>query len=246
MTYAERPAARDGVVLWRSVSEAAQPSLILPDGCLDLLWDGSRLIVAGPDTVARTHVPGALPEDAPVAPSAPVPLGATRFTALRFGAATGPAALGVAASDVVDRLVPLEDLWGTRRTRELAERVAAAETRTRGGAAHALESWLRSAPEPADPLGRRVFGMARAGVPVAEMADRAGFSARQLQRRSQELFGYGAGHLLRVLRLQRALARARAGVPLARAAADAGYCDQAHLSRETKSLTGTTPRTLLS
>ncbi len=80
---------------------------------------------------------------------------------------------------------------------------------------------------------------------MAEIADRAGFSARHLQRRSRELFGYGAGHLLRVLRLQRALTQARSGRPLATVAADVGYCDQAHLSREVRALTGRTPGQLL-
>lgn len=224
MTYSERPASRPGVVLWRNEPDpgGAKPSLILPDGCLDLIWNGERLLIAGPDTTAHLHVPR----------------GDESFTALRFGAATGPAALGVAAGEVVDRLVPLEDVWGTKRTALLEEQVAA------GGAA-ALERWLRDAPEPDDLLGSRVFGMAGAGLPVAEIADQVGFSARQLQRRSKELFGYGAGHLLRVLRLQRALARARAGRPLAEVAAETGYFDQAHLSREVRALTGTTPTALL-
>jgi AraC-like DNA-binding protein len=222
MTYSEQPATRPGVVLWQSGPDPGGPKLILPDGCLDLMWDGEHLLIAGPDTAAHLHVPR----------------GEESFTALRFGAATGPAALGVVASEVVDRLVPLEDVWGTRRTALLEEQVAA-------GGAEALERWLRDAPEPADSLGGRVFGMARAGLSVAEIADQVGFSARQLQRRSKELFGYGAGHLLRVLRLQRALARARAGRPWSEVAADTGYYDQAHLSREVRALTGTTPTALL-
>ncbi|MCE0535635.1 helix-turn-helix transcriptional regulator [Kineosporia rhizophila] len=226
MTYAERPAARAGVVLWRSsapAEPARQPSLILPDGCLDLLWDGKTLRVAGPDTKAHLHVPR---DD-------------ENFVALRFAAATGPAALGISAAEVVDQYVPLADLWGTRRAWLLEEQIA------QGGAA-ALEQWLLTAPAPADPLGGNVFRMAQTGLPVAEMAEHTGFSARQLQRRSKELFGYGPGHLLRVLRLQRALARARAGQPLAGVAADAGYCDQAHLSREVRALTGRTPGELVS
>ncbi|GLY33100.1 helix-turn-helix transcriptional regulator [Kineosporia sp. NBRC 101731] len=222
MTYSERPAARPGVVLWQSRPVDAQSSLILPDGCLDLLWDGATLQVAGPDTVARLHAPGR-------------PAG---FTALRFAAATGPCALGVSAADVVDQLVPLRDIWGDVRTARLEEQVAA-------GGAPALEQWLRSAPEPSDPLGARVFGLARTGLPVGEIADHVGFSARQLQRRSQELFGYGAGHLVRVLRLQKALASARSGQPLSMVAADAGYYDQPHFSREIRALTGRTPTDLL-
>ncbi|GAB3239637.1 helix-turn-helix domain-containing protein [Kineosporia babensis] len=223
MTYSERLTVRPDVILWRSRSESMQPSLILPDGCMDLLWDGEHLRIAGPDTTAHVHLPR----------------GDTTYLALRFSAATGPAALGVSAAEVADRQVPLADVWGDRRTALLEEQIAA------GGVA-ALERWLIGASAPADSLGSRVFSMARAGLPVAEIADRSGFSARQLQRRSKELFGYGTGHLLRVLRLQRALGRARAGQPLAGVAADTGYCDQAHLSREVRALTGRTPVELLS
>lgn len=221
MTYSERAAARPGVVLWQT-DGSRQSSLILPDGCLDLLWDGEHLQIAGPDTKAHLHVPR---DD-------------RAFLALRFAAATGPAALGISAEDVLDRQVPLEDFWGTRRTALLEEQLAL------GGTA-ALERWLRTAPEPSGPLGSQVFGMAQAGLSVAEMAAETGFSARQLQRRSKELFGYGAGHLARVLRLQRALGRARLGRPLAQVAAETGYCDQAHLSREVRALTGRTPLQLV-
>ncbi|MBT0772237.1 AraC family transcriptional regulator [Kineosporia sp. J2-2] len=217
MTYSERPAGRPGVTVWQSAGSS--PSLILPDGCLDLMWDGEHLHVAGPDSTAHLHVPRGDGE---------------RWTALRFGAGTGPVALGVPADALLDRRVPLADLWGTRRAAALERRVA-----TDG--ATALENWLRRAPAPEDPLGERVFTLIGAGTPVARTADRVGLSPRQLQRRSRELFGYGAGHLLRVLRLQRALARTRAGIPPARVAAETGYCDQAHLSREVKALTGRTP-----
>ena len=34
---------------------------VLPDGCVDLVWDGSRLFVAGPDTGPPQHAQGGAP-----------------------------------------------------------------------------------------------------------------------------------------------------------------------------------------
>ena len=68
----------------------------------------------------------------------------------------------------------------------------------------------------------------------------------RLHRRSLAAFGYGPKMLDRVLRLQRALGLARSGVPFATTAATAGYADQAHLSREVRSLAGVPLRVLTS
>ncbi|CAN5657105.1 hypothetical protein BH11ACT8_BH11ACT8_31520 [soil metagenome] len=57
-------------------------------------------------------------------------------------------------------------------------------------------------------------------------------------------FGYGPAHLGRVLRLGRALALADAGSSWAAVAATTGFTDQAHLSRDVRSLTGLTPTAL--
>ena len=81
---------------------------------------------------------------------------------------------------------------------------------------------------------------AGAGERVATIATAVGLSARQLQRRSREAFGYGPQLLTRILRLGEALALARRGVPLAAVAATCGYADQAHLADDVRSLAGTT------
>nr|WP_230416296.1 helix-turn-helix domain-containing protein [Micromonospora tarapacensis] len=59
------------------------------------------------------------------------------------------------------------------------------------------------------------------------------------------MFGYGPKTLARILRMRRALALARTGVPLAEVAARTGYADQAHLTRDTRALTGLPPTSLL-
>ena len=225
VSYRERPAAVPGAVLWeRAPGPAPGPLRILPDGCMDLLWDGSRLFVAGPDTTARWH------HGAPHA----------SYVALRFSGGTGPALLGVPADELRDRTPSLDELWPSAAARMLAEQVAADPVT-------ALEAWAagRAGTREPDPLGRRVLGMAAAGTPVAQMAERTGLSARQLHRRCLPLFGYGPRRLARVLRLGRALQAARAGTPLAAVAAGCGYADQAHLSREVRALAGATPAGLL-
>jgi AraC-like DNA-binding protein len=202
------------VAWWSEVEPGAAPTRVLPDGCLDIIWESGRVFVAGPDTTAQ-------PVGRPVA--------GARFFALRFGSGTGPGVLGVPACELTDRQVPLDDLWPSRDVRELAEAdepLAALE-------AVAAARWR----EP-DRAMVALAQAARSGVTVGDFADRAGLSARHLQRRANTAFGYGPKTLHRVFRLQRAVALARDGNPFARVAADAGYADQAHMSREVRALAG--------
>ncbi|GDY29388.1 DUF6597 domain-containing transcriptional factor [Gandjariella thermophila] len=109
MSYRERAIAVPGAVLWeRFVGPAPARTRILPDGCLDLLWDGRRLFVAGPDSAARWH--GS-------------PAGA-RYVGLRFSGGLGPALLGVPADEVRDQSPDLDALWPAGAVRGLTERVA--------------------------------------------------------------------------------------------------------------------------
>ena len=82
--YQERATPVIGAVLWqRKLDSAPVGTPIMPDGCLDLLWDGNRLFVAGPDTAARWHQSPA----------------GTTYVALRFSGGLGPTLLGVPADD---------------------------------------------------------------------------------------------------------------------------------------------------
>ncbi len=212
--YEEWASGLPYVVAWRSVTPAdGGPKRILPDGCLDLIWQEGSVFVAGPDTTAQ------------VAQTRP----GSRFAALRFGAGTGPGVLGVPASEVVDQQVPLEALWPAAQVRAVAE----ADDPLAALTTAATRRW-----QPPDRAMVALAGAARAGLPVSLTADRCGLSARQLQRRSFHAFGYGPKTLHRILRLQRAVAMARAARPFARVAADAGYADQAHLAREVRALSG--------
>ncbi|MCX5386362.1 helix-turn-helix domain-containing protein [Streptomyces sp. NBC_00083] len=218
--YRERPSRLAGAVVWtRTIGDDDGARPVLPDGCMDLLWCEGRLLVAGPDT--RAHVPEAAP--------------GTRYAGIRFAPGTGPGVLGVPAHAVRDARVALDGIWAGPEVRRLAELIGEA-----AAPAAALEAVaLDRAPAP-DPLARAVAGRIAAGWSVTATAADAGLGARQLHRRCLDAFGYGPKTLARVLRLQRALDLVRRGVPYAEAALAAGCADQAHLSREMRSLAGMT------
>jgi len=217
--YRERASAIADVTVWTRVSDGSS-SWILPDGCIDILWNGREPTVAGPDTIARrTEAPSG-----------------TRYTALRFASGVAPAVLGIAADALRDQHPALADVIGAADTHRLTESLLTADD-----PASELEQWaarrLVAAGGP-DRVMRRVAALIGEGHPVAEVADAVGFSERQLHRRSIASFGYGPKMLGRVLRLQRALSSARTGTPLVQACLEAGYGDQAHFAHEVRSITG--------
>jgi AraC-like DNA-binding protein len=220
--YEEWPSRLPHATVWRSIAPpGGWFNRILPDGCLDIIWNDGAVFVAGPDTVAET---------------ATSPAGA-RFFALRFADGAGSAVLGVPADELTDRQVPLEDLLPVTVVRPVAE---AADPLA------ALEAAVARRWRPPEREMVALAAAARAGRPVGAIADALGFSARQLQRRCRSSFGYGPKMLARVLRLQRALELARRGQPFADVSATAGYADQAHLSREVKALAGVSLSELMS
>ncbi|MFI9154002.1 helix-turn-helix domain-containing protein [Streptomyces sp. NPDC053367] len=221
--YSERPSLVAGAVVWTNVPSGPGEGRVLPDGCMDLLWHDGRLLVAGPDT--RAHVTGGA---------------GGAWAGVRFRPGDGPAFLGVPAHELRDLRVGLADLWPAREVARLTARVNAAADPGSGLEAVALERAAAG-----DPLLHRLVAGLDAGRPVGGLADELGLGARQLHRRSLAAFGYGPKTLARILRLRRALRLARSGVPLAETAARAGYADQAHLTREVRELTGTTPGRLL-
>jgi AraC-like DNA-binding protein len=211
--YSEQPSTLPYVVAWRSVTPPGHRVRVLPDGCLDLIWQDGSVFVAGPDTVTEEAV-------TPVV---------TTNVALRFAAGTGSAVLGVPADEFTDRSVPLDAVWPAAEVRAIAEA---------DDPAAALEAAARRRWREPDRSLVQLATQARAGRPVDAIATGLGLSPRQLQRRSHAAFGYGPKLLTRILRMQRALAMARRGVAPAEVSACSGYADQAHLSRDVKALAG--------
>jgi AraC-like DNA-binding protein len=231
--YAERrpPPAVRGLLtcVWaRSVVSAGAETRVVPDACVDVIWEREtgRLFVAGPDT--RPHL-------------ARISVG--EFVGARFHRGHSPVGLGVPAAALRDQRPELDQLWASSRVRRLAEELAAT-----GSAEQAQEvlstAVLDGAREPADPAVPTLLRLAGDGLRVGEMADSIGLTERQLHRRCLASFGYGPKVLQRVLRFDAAVRLARTGAGLADVAYSAGYADQAHLSREVRALAGV-PLTVL-
>jgi AraC-like DNA-binding protein len=220
-----------------TVTGADGTGRVLPDGCMDIVAMGGRLLVAGPDT-------------------GPVPVArraGETVIGVRFHPGAGQAVLGPRASELRDSRVPLEAVWD-RDGRELAERVAAASPTDGLALLQArLLARLGAAREPRpDPLVAAAVHLleGHAVLPgrVGELGDTLGLSERQLRRRFHTAVGYGPKTLARVLRFQRLLGlldRAGSRPSLALAAADAGYADQAHMTTECARLAGLSPTALL-
>jgi AraC-like DNA-binding protein len=225
--------------VWRRDPERREHTRrVLPDACVDIVWiQGAPLIVAGPAT-------------GPVV--ATVPAGAAA-AGVRFRVGVAGAALGLPASELLDRSVSLEDVWGREAAARIAERVEGAAGP--GGQIAALAAAVGDFLPPPEALDRLVRAAAAGVAPpearVETLSRRVGLGERQLRRRFADAVGYGPKTLQRVLRFQRFLTLAGADAApgerpdLARLALDAGYADQAHLTRECRRLAGLPPAALL-
>ncbi|MDO9354548.1 MAG: helix-turn-helix domain-containing protein [Solirubrobacteraceae bacterium] len=206
---------------------------VLPDGGVDLIWDGASLVIAGPDRVARLVQIG----DGP-------PMSGVR---LLPGAARS--AFGVPGEALVDAVVPAVEALGADVAGRLANRLAAAPADQHP---RILAQWATSEARSVDGRDRAVaFAAARlADDPtrsIRAVADDVGYSERQLRRRVQTEVGYSPKRLARILRLRRVigLASRDPSLTLADAAYVGGFADQAHLGHECMALGGATAGVLL-
>ena len=209
--------------LWiHDAGRSAHTQRVLPDACVDVVWNGRRLVVAGPTT-------------GPVLTT--LPAGAAAV-GVRFRVGAAGAALGLPAAELLDATVPLEDVWGRDGDR-IAERVAVGAQPGRAARDARREPSASGCEHEPDALVRAAAtGAGRTALGIGD---------RQLRRRFADAVGYGPKTLQRVLRFQRflALAARDAAPDLAWLALDAGYADQAHLTRECTRLAGLPPAALL-
>ena len=232
--------------------------LVLPDGCVDVMEEGGRLVVVGPMTVARWVGEGV----------------ARRGVRWRPGRLAGW--LGCSLDGLRDRVVPLDEVLGHRFRGGLDDVVeeslscalgsgSGLESGSALGSGSGLDGVLpRVLAGELLPGGRLIGGraevlavadalVAHPELAVADLARVVGLSARQLQRIFLQEVGMGPRVFARVRRLQRltGLMQAWAAAPSALSrdltgwALEAGYADQPHMGRDVRALTGLTPLGLL-
>ncbi len=238
MSYVEHVVASPLVCCtWEQWTESLYEQRVVPDACVDLIWSGERLTIAGPDTRARLVA---------VAPG-------RRIVGVRLRPGMAGGVLGLPAGELCDESPDAAEVLG----RDTAQRLLAALRA--GGDPHTilLGAIERRTPPSPDPLVRAaISALDRPDARVAEVADELGLSARQLQRRVADAVGYGPKLLARILRFRRlqALAASRTGPhempasgpaqtrpPLVDLALDAGFADQAHMTAEVTRLAGVSP-----
>jgi AraC-like DNA-binding protein len=221
MAYVEHRVASPLVACtWEQATATGQEQRIVPDACVDLIWAGERLGIAGPDTRARVVA---------LAPG-------SRLIGVRLRPGVAGAVLGLPASELCDVSLDAADVLGRGVAAAMLEALAS------GQDPHALllrAIELRGARE-TDPLvSAAVLAFGRPRARVGAVAAELGVSARQLQRRIDDAVGYGPKMLQRVLRFRRLQTLAPA--PLVELALDAGYADQAHMTAEVTQLAGVSP-----
>jgi AraC-like DNA-binding protein len=158
--------------------------------------------------------------------------------------------LGVHAAELKGRVLDLDIFWGSDVDRirqclfELSEPTDRAALLGREIARRALASCEH---EDMEVRALRDAVEAWPSASVRSVADRLGFTHRRVIALFDHYIGLKPKSYQRVHRLRSVLTRIGSGegVAWARVACEAGYCDQAHLVNEFRTLTGLTPRAFL-
>jgi AraC-like DNA-binding protein len=200
-----------------------------PDGSVEIVYT----LDSGPYLVG----PRTRPTQEVLAPG-------TTTVGIRFRPGASVGVVGMPASELVDQSVDLRDVWGGPADR-LAEQLGTVYSSTAVAwlLMRAVERRLMGSPQP-DPVAQLIVQSLRQDARgLADFERLVGLSDRQVRRRCVVAIGYGPKTLQRIARFQRLLASAHnePDERLAELATEHGYADQAHLTSESKRLTGSPP-----
>lgn len=221
-------------------SQAAAPAggsilhRVLPDGCMDLLFD---FAAAGGD---RATIVGTMTR-----PLLAMSTGATDLFGIRFRPGGLIGFLPLAAAELTDDRVDLSAI-ADRLAEELWNRLAEARPEHRGAIAEAALLARVPASGIVDSYIHHCVARleaTRGALPIARLEVSTGLSGRQIERKFARHVGVTPKTFARIVRFRSLLSTVWATGPRdwAGLAADAGYADQPHLVREFRSFTGLSP-----
>jgi AraC-like DNA-binding protein len=208
-----------------------------------------ELVVRITDNTVLAHVLGART----VAVSKPVERDVARALLVRFHPGGAYPFFGVPISELTDRAVSLDTLWGADGERLRDSLIATASD---AAAVDLLESALVAQltratlfePASASMVRRAVARISQATEPprIEDLARSMHVSARNLRRAFHDVVGLGPKAFARIVRFQRALHAAREGTDIdwSDIARNAGYYDQSHLIADFRAFAGTTPHAM--
>jgi len=160
--------------------------------------------------------------------------------------------LGVATTELTDRVVAIDELWGASAASLAAELSDLDEAGRIARLESALLARLSSGRPPTGALdlaGLAAHILQRRGRTTVEaLAEAAGVSRQHLSRTFRRRMGIPPKVYIRLARFQSGLAYAgrQARVDWADAAVDLGYADQSHMIAEFRRFSGLTPHALAS
>ena len=154
--------------------------------------------------------------------------------------------LPVPATELRDRPVTLEQVWGRAATTELRDRLATADTPHEMLVLLEHELVRRLSAAPGLGLVRQtssVLATTRGAVPIGDLTAATGVSSTHLAHRFKQLIGVPPKRLARTYRFAATVFSIDPAGPVdwARTAHDAGYFDQAHFGHDFRAFTGYTP-----
>ncbi len=166
---------------------------------------------------------------------------------IHFRPGGAAAFLGAPAGEFTDRHLGLDDVWGATQARALRERLL--DAGSSGAMFTVLEQALLNRlrrPLLAHPAVAYALGPLTARPAVArigEVQDKTGYGAKRFIELFRNSVGLTPKVYCRIMRFQAVIERLARGrrVEWATVALDGGYCDQSHLNREFRMLSGLTP-----
>lgn len=231
----------------RSEFDHAEP--IVPDGCVELIFNLADPFEQVDECGTRQRQPRDLLVGPTIQPTTAVATGDVDLLGLRFWPGRTSAFLRSPMWSLTDQIISMSSvvsgtdrLIDDLRARPIEKRL---DHLTRAFASRARAS--RSTLSGALSASLAAIEQHRGNVSITRLSSMTGVSRRHLERQFRDEVGLGAKHVARIARVQHALRvmKTHASFSGADLAAHCGYADQAHLIRECRELTGSTPTRLM-
>ncbi len=162
---------------------------------------------------------------------------------LRPGAT--PLLFGVPASDLAERHIPLQDVWGSSATARLVDRLAACTGETARLASFEAFLMQRLTPRPIGlhPAIAQTLDALLPDARIGLLRAASGLNRKRFDSLFRDSVGLTPKRYQRLIRFRAALARLAEGeqADLADIAYAAGFSDQAHFQHEFRAIAGITP-----